>query len=268
MIRTHATSNPFHLGDNLVWLNALRRIARESAHKFWHFSDPDQLTQLVAAVEDVSNIELFSYDSDQWRKWKPSAINVWKNHREYWVKHPDRWNWAEFTLSHHNHLARKMGLRTRFTHRDQLLFDFPALNPNDLVPGMWFYDFLIVNSRPNSGQLSCMADHSVNDLDDLAIELSKKYKVLTTRPVLGLECTWDTQKSLTDIGRISMICQHHIMVSTGPSWLTMNTTNHHHSAGRTRLVMLDNGERLNLPNIEQVSNVEEVRAVLRERKLF
>lgn len=269
MIRTLFTHNPFHLGDSFVWLNALRRIARENhGRKFVHFGNANQLGELSPVVEDIPNIELFSYDSVQWHDHKPNALNSWKNHREHWVKSKLRWDWSAFTLEHHNFMAKKLNVHTRFNHRDELLFDYPALNPNSVTPGMWFYDFLVVNSRPNSGQLACMADHENSDLDNLATELSKRYKVIVTNPVHGLECTRDSAKSLTDIGRLSMLCQHHVMVSTGPSWPTMNTTNHHHAAGRTRMVLLSNGERLNMPNIEQVHNVEEARALLRERGLF
>lgn len=269
MIRTHFTHNQFHLGDGLVFLHALRRFAMDYPnHKFWHFSNADLLSQLHESVSDIPNIELFSFDSSQWRDHRRHSIDTWKNARDYWVRHPQRWDWSGFTITHHNFMARKMGLRTRFSHRDQLLFDYPALNPNSVTPGMWFYDFLIVNSRPNSGQLHCMSDHSNTDLDDLCVELAKRYKVITTNPVQGLECTRDSGKSLTEIGRLSMLCQHQIMVATGPMWPCLNTTNHHHAAGRTRMTLLSNGERLNMPNIEQVGNVEEVRALLRERGLF
>lgn len=257
-----------NLGDQLIFLHLLRALAKANPDRtFWHFTHASHCEQLAAVVEDLRNIELFSFESEQWRENERIAMNVWKNHADIWVDSPYRWDWSKFALRHHRIIAGRLGLRSPFIIREHLLFDYPALNPNN-VGGTYFYDFLVINSEPCSGQFGPMKEHNTGYLNQLIQKLAKNHTVLTTNPVFGVECTRDTKKSITDIGRMSLMCRHHLCVATGPFWSTMNTTNHHHSAGRKRLVLLDNGEQLNMPGITQISRVEEAEDILRGANLI
>lgn len=275
MTRTIVTHNDFHAGDNLIFLHLLRSLAKANpATRFVHFGIDSILEQCASAVEDISNIELFSFDSEQWEELRPKSINTWKNagatdtrkgevanyQQGHWERSKHRWNWSAHALEHHAWTADRMGVRSPFSHVEHLLFDYPALNPNQ-IGGSYFYDFLIINSEPCSGQFKPMAEHGSGYLNDLALRLSKRFAVITTAPVHGIECTRDNRQSLTDIGRLSLLCRHHIMIATGPMWPTFNTTNHHFSAGRKRIAILDNGERLNMPNITQVASREAVQQI-------
>lgn len=269
MMRRIYSHCEFHLGDHLNWLHALRRFAKEKPNRpFWHFASAEFLTQLSPVVEDIGNIELFSYDSVQWKQNAHSSINVWKNFNKYWEKHPLRWDWSGFTIAHHNHIAQRLGLKTRFRNPEELLFDYPALNPNGVTPGLWAYDFMVQNTEPGSGQFKPMAEHGSGYMDHLIRLLSRKYKVITTNPIEGVECTRDTKQNLTDIGRLSMLCRHHIMVASGPMWATFNTTNNHCRDGRIRIALLDNGERLNMPGIQQLENVDQVESMFRDLRIL
>lgn len=268
-----------NLGDQLVFLHLLRALAKTYPEKvFWHFSGAHHLEQLAPVVEDLQNIELFSFESDQWQEAKGRAINVWKNtgatdtrqprgvpyKQGFWEKNVNRWDWSSFTLDHHRHVAGQMGLRSPFTIREDLLFDYPALNPGRVPGEMYFYDFLVINSEPCSGQFGPMKQHGTGYLDELIRQLAKKHTVITTNPVLGVECTRDSKKSVTDIGHLSLFCRNHVMVATGPMWPTLNTTNHHFSAGRRRIVLLDNSEHLNMPNITQCASLVEVEQIVKQ----
>lgn len=273
------TYEDHHLGDQLIFLHLLRALAKANpSRKFWHFTHANHCEQLGPVVQDLQNIELFALGTPHWLDNATQAINVWKNrgatdtrHQKgryeagFWERSKRRWDWSAFTLEHHQHIAGLLGLRSPFTIREDLLLDFPALNP-DRIGGNYFYDFLIINSEPCSGQFGPMKQHGTGYLDDLAQRLAKKFTVLTTNPVFGVECTRDTKKSITDIGRMSLMCRHHIMVATGPMWGTLNTTNHHHTAGRTRIVLLDNGEQLNMPGITQCANLAEVEQIAKKEK--
>lgn len=274
------TYEDHNLGDQLVFLHLLRALAKQNPSKvFWHFAPEHHAEQLAPVVEDLGNIELFSMDSVQWQEQQRRAINVWKNvgatdtrkvfgvpyKKGFWEKSAHRWNWSAFTLDHHRHIAQQMGLRSPFTIRENLLFDYPALNPNG-VGGMYFYDFLVVNSEPCSGQFGPMKQHGSGYLDDFIKRLAKKHSVITTNPVEGVECTRDSKKLVTDIGNLSLFCRHHIMVATGPMWTTFNTTNHHYAAGRQRIVLLDNGERLEMPGITQCERLEQVEQIAKSEK--
>lgn len=255
------TYEEHNLGDQLIFLHLLRALAKANpSREFWHFCGGHHVEQLRPVVADIPNISLYSFDSCPWGNHHRRAVNVWKNAHDYWVKHPLRWDWSGFQLAHHRWVAEQLGLRSPLTIREDLLFDYPALNPNN-VGGSYFYDFLIINSEPCSGQFAPMRQHATGYLDELVKRLAKKFSVITTNPVHGVECTRDSKKSVTDIGRLSLLCRNHIMVATGPMWPTLNTTNHHFSHGRTRIVLLDNGENLNMPGITQCRSLAEVEKV-------
>lgn len=261
------TKNDFHLGDNLVFLHLLRAIAKtDPARIFVHFCHECHRGQLREVVRDIPNIVLEPMTSAIFAQHIPGAINTWKNHEDTWVNSPLRWDWSAYTLWHHGVIARQMGYESPFTCREQLLFDYPKLQE-----GPWTnygYDFLILNSEPCSGQFGPMRKHGSGYLDDLIIALVRAgKKVVVTQPTRDFEYEGDgigfvlsgpDQCSITQIGNISLKCTHHIMIATGPMWPTLNTTNHHTHEGRRRIVLLDNGEQLNMPHIEQVATVEDV----------
>lgn len=271
-----------NLGDQLIFLHLLRALARNYPNRvFWHFTQSVHCEQLAPVVEDLPNISLFSFDSNQWRKNQRIALNVWKNFgatdtrkpfkgeykKGFWEKSKNRENWSAFTLEHHARLAKRMGLRSPFSIREHLLFDYPALNPNG-VGDAYFYDLLVANSEPCSGQFKPMQEHASGYLDEIIQQVAKKHKVITTNPVFGVECTRDNKQSITDIGRLSLSCRHHICVATGPMWATLNTTNHHHTAGRLRVALLDNEETLNMPGITQCATREELIPLLKQVNLL
>jgi hypothetical protein len=266
----HITYEDHHLGDNLVFLHLLRSLAKANQSRvFYHFTHSSHLPQLNEVIQDLDNVVLFSFESDQWEENKRRAINVWKNvggtgkNDGFWERSPNRWNWSAFTLEHHHHIAGRMRLRSPMTVRENLLFDYPALNPHN-IGGSYFYDFLFVNGEPCSGQFSPMKKHGSGYLDDFIKKIAKRFSVITTDPVAGVECTRDRKESITDIGRLSLMCRNHIMIATGPMWATLNTTNHHHSAGRKRIVLLDNGEDLNMPGITQRASLAEVEKIAKQ----
>lgn len=253
----------WHLGDSLVWLHALRAIALNSHRDFLHFAPPQYCGQLSPVVEDIHNIRLFSLESAQWKQYKPNAVNTWKAANGYLDKHPNRHDWVRFTLDHHNSLAKRLGSKVRFDRVEQLLFDYPALNPQGIHPGNWFYDLLVINGEPHSGQFSPMAAHGSGYLDEMIKEIARHRKVITTSPVEGVECTVDTRQTVTDIGRLSISCRNHLCVATGPLWATLNTTNNHQNSGRTRIVLIDNGEWLDFPGLLHANSREEAIEIFR-----
>jgi hypothetical protein len=266
----HITYEDHNLGDNLVFLHLLRALAKANPGRvFYHFTHSRHLPQLNEVIQNLDNVVLFSFESDQWEENKRRAINVWKNvggtgkNDGFWERSPNRWNWSAFTLEHHHHIAGRMRLRSPMTVRENLLFDYPALNPHN-IGGSYFYDFLFVNGEPCSGQFSPMKKHGSGYLDDFIKKIAKRFSVITTDPVAGVECTRDRKESITDIGRLSLMCRNHIMIATGPMWATLNTTNHHHSAGRKRIVLLDNGEDLNMPGITQRASLAEVEKIAKQ----
>lgn len=262
--------NTYHIGDAMIIAHLLRDLSkRHPDQDFWLFLHANILPAIVEVVQDRPNLILFSFESDQWAQEKHRSIDTWKNFQDFWVRSKNRWNWVESTLEHHDWTAKRMGFVSQFTRAEHLLFDYPALGPAVEDMGRKEADFLICNSDPRSGQLGPMQGEGSGYLDKLILKIAKNHTVTTTKPAEGALCTQAMGHSLSMIGQYSIWCKHHILVSTGPSWPTFNTHNHHlWNPSRKRIVLLDNGEHLNLPWIQQVSRVEQVEDILRGENLI
>ena len=172
-----------------------------------------------------------------------------------------------------------MGLGSPFRHVTDLLFDYPALLDPINGAGKCEWDFLVVNSRPCSGQF--MAYDRVEYMTPLIGKLlAKGYSVVTTQKTEKDDewskagryaCTVDHELSISAIGRLSLQCRHHVMVSTGPSWPTFNIWNAPlridepvRQGGRLRLLMLANGEGMasGLNGLFQVRSIEEAELII------
>lgn len=266
MSRAVFTANRFHLGDNLIFLHLLRALAKSHVSRaFVHFCNGSDIPQLREAAQDIPNILLEPFESPLWKAHEHEAVDTWKNAESHWERSPNRWDWPEHTLEHHAWTARRMGLESPFTCREQLLFEVQGpVDPSEYVAN----DFLIVNSEPCSGQFGPMRQHGSGYMNELILALSQRNRVIVTEDFEGrpkyIPTTRRANFSVSQIGANSTNYRHHIMVASGPMWLTLNTTNHHHSEGRKRIVLLDNGEQLNMPHITQCARVEEVMEIAKE----
>lgn len=258
MSRTVYTYNEFHLGDNLIFLHLLRSLAKSHVSTpFVHFCHAHYHDQLKEVVEDLPNILLEPFQSSLWSQHRHHSVDTWKNAEQHWEKSPVRWDWSAHALEHHRWTAQRMGFESPFSIREHLLFDYPAL---EKIPiGDVMYDFLIGDSKPSSGQYSEGADHSINPLSSLNEKLLRAGK-----SIMRTEHAKECGDSITRIGGFSQSFTNHIMVASGPFWPTLNVHNHHNHEGRKRIVLLDNGEQLNMPHIIQCANVGEVMEIAKQ----
>lgn len=258
MNRTIYSENRFNLGDQLIFLHLLRALAKQHVSQlFVHFCGAHHHAQLREVVSDLPNILLESFESPLWAQRHKDAINVWKNAEDAWVNSPLRYDWSAYTLWHHGVVARRMGFENPFSCREHLLFDAPCFSREEVSawspPIGQFEEFLIGDSEPNSGEYSEWKDHSQSPLRMLVakLELAGKSFVRTSE-------FKQKGRTISDIAKNSLYYRHHIMVPNGPFWGTLNTQNNHYSEGRKRIVLLDNGEQLNMPHVIQCANVEQV----------
>jgi len=257
MSRSVFTHEHHNCGDNMLHLYLVRALAKQYDQiPFVHFCNGCHHANLYEVVVDLSNVLLVPFESDLWKEKQHESIGVWKNEGSAWVDSPLRWDWSSYYLWWHGVVARRMGFESPFTCREHLLFDYPGLEPEFPVAER---SFLIGDSAPSSGQYSEWADHSKEPLNQL-ISLLKNSGFLVTRTSFLKEKGY----SITQIGKFSSASQHHIMVPNGPFWPTLSTHNNHWHEGRRRIVLLDNGENLNMPHIEQYRNVAEVMEIAKE----
>lgn len=253
------------LGDNLAALNFIRRCAvANPAEKFTHFALECYLPQLAPVVADLPNVKLFSLESvsnPQPTPWQrvplnPESVDLWKNAGGYWARHPLRDDYAQFFVAHAHLLAARLGLESPIRSVRDLLFDYPALRPEK--PPCEPFDFLIVNSAPQSGQLPA---YDESQFGEVIAMLARRHHIMTTQPTgLKVTCTADFGLSVTEIGQLSQYCRCIIMVATGPGWPTFNIWNQDSVKLR---VILSGSETINLsPHTVHTNKVYAVRDIL------
>ena len=261
-----ATHCALRLGDNLAALHFLRKLAiKYPDETFVHYAHPEYLPQLVDVVADLTNVGLGNLPaisqpgSSKWTL-KPHpeihSVDTWKNAEGFWESHPLKWDYGPFMVAFYLELARRMNLESPIKTTRNLLFDFPALKP--AKPPCEPFDFLIVNSEPQSGQFRHYND---GQFEELIAMLARKYHVVTTqRNRLNVTCTETAMLNITQIGHLSQFCKAIIMVATGPSWLTFNPWNA--ESVKLRVILSDN-ETVNLaPHTIHTNKVYAVRDIL------
>ncbi len=255
--RTH---NAFHLGDNLVHLNFLRKIAlARPDREFVHYAQWQYIRQLSSVIEDIPNVELKPFDYHL-----PSdSINVWRGDKGFWYSHQHRNDFVKFHVEFwFPYLAAHMEVENPIRAAADMLFDYPAIMHGVNGQFRTDYDVLVINSPPGSGQFN---DYNAYELGNLASAISAKgFKVVATHElpshVCNVDCTKTAGLSVTQIGTLSLHCHTILMVSTGPSWPTFNIWNQ--DTVKNRIVLL-HPERVELsPHTFHCASVKEAAEVL------
>jgi hypothetical protein len=208
------TFNEYHLGDNLIFLNWLRRVALIHPDKhFVHFCRGDYLGQLVDVIEGIEAIELQPLQD------KPQGTNTWLNADGTWDVPFLRVNWVFQHMRYFRKLSDQMQVTNPVTGRNQLLFDYPGLSrENSLTPDARDA-VLVINSQPNSGQFPV---YRQDDFVNLVryLQEARGLKCITIQPTGLCPSTIDHGLSVTQIGALAQHCRAIIGVDTGPMWPT------------------------------------------------
>jgi hypothetical protein len=254
------TFNAFHLGDNLLHLHFLRRLAAAYPQiEFRHTTQPAHHAQLLPLVADLPQITL---EAD-FATLPAGALNAWRGAGGWFYAQPDPWDFLQIHLRWFRHLAAQMGLESPIACARDLLFDYPALQAPPADGGL--ERVLVVNSPPRSGQWQGF-DHSA--FDRLIAQLDAAgHNVVTTSPSLlpHIPCTQAQQMDVTAIGRLSQRCPVILGCVTGPMWPTLNIWA---SPATLRIHLLDT-ERVELtPNTLHTNSLSLVPEILQDRGLL
>jgi len=207
------TYNEYHLGDNLIHLNYLRRVCEQNPHlEFIHHCHTQYHSQLVPLCE---GLPILLKDLAI----PPGAINAWIGRENYFHNHPLRRKWAQFHMEWFDRLSDDLEVPCPIATPEDLLFDYPALKE----PCRYEFDLLVINAPPQSGQLP---DFSAEFFKNRVRELANEgLKVITTHPTGYVPSTLENHYTVTDIGILSKGVQCIEGVDTGPMWTTHNIFN-------------------------------------------
>jgi hypothetical protein len=232
-MKTISTFNALHLGDNLVHLHFLRKLALAYPEiNFRHGAPEQHLAQLHPLAADLPNLELTDISVTAL-----GALNAWRGVENHWYQHHDRLDFARY----HVHawfpvLAQRMGgLRSPFTRPEDMLFDYPALESE--APGASETKrILIVNCPPMSGQWAGYNSEQMNQL--AALLWSEGHAVVSVMPtgIPEIPSTIEQKLDVTAIGRFATHADVIIGCVTGPMWPCLNVWN---AARPLRIHLLD-----------------------------
>jgi hypothetical protein len=225
LIRTYMQ---WHLGDNLLHLHFLRKLAQRYPElDFEHALNPAYIGQCQDLVDDLPQIRLLPLQPGE-----APGLDGWKGAEGFFFAHPNRFQFGALYIDLFAHLARQMGLESPLRVPDDLLFDYPAICRDK---GLGHYDALLVNSVPLSEQFKSYRE---SDFAELATLLrARGLSVITTHKIEGFPCTLELQLSVTDIANLSLRARYFIAVCTGAMWPSMNIFNQ--SIHQFRIILND-----------------------------
>lgn len=265
-MKTIATFNPLHLGDNLVTVHFLRALAKANPQTYlYHYAPEQYLAQLYPLWQDMPNLAIASIALVP-----QGAHNTWCGSGGWWYCQPDTTDWLAVYTRWLDHLAAQMGLTNPIRQPTDFLFDYPALQRTEDRGQMTDQtspsaDILVINSQPQSNQASGYGPAAFDRLiDDLR---SAGHVVAHTAPSLaGNFCTWDRKMDVTALGRLSQTVKAIVGVSTGPMWTTFNIWNR--DSVKLRLFLCDRERVDMLPTVVSANSLSLFPEILREHGLL
>jgi len=219
MIQTY---NEYHLGDQLIHLNYLRRLSYlYPNYIFRHYCQDIYIPQLLAVVEDCPSIEILPLGERD-----GSAVNCWLGVDGWFYRHPKQRHWVDLHLDWFATLSTRLGVENPIRTKYDLLFEYPALRKKVYQP----FDVLIINCPPGSNQLPTF---SLEKFESLTKKLCEDMDVITVYPTKLCPSTLEMHMTVTEIGNLAQFCQYIVAVDTGPLWTTYNQWNIDSILGRT-----------------------------------
>ena len=219
MIQTY---NEYHLGDQLIHLNYLRRLSYlYPNYIFRHYCNTIYIPQLLAVVEDCPSIELLPLGERG-----ESSVNCWLGADGWFYRHPKQRHWVDLHLDWFATLSKRLGVENPIRSKYDLFFEYPALRKKVYQP----FDVLIINCPPGSNQLPSF---SFDKFESLTKLLCKDMDVITVYPTKLCPSTLEMHLTVTEIGNLAQYCQYIVAVDTGPLWTTYNQWNIDKVLGRT-----------------------------------
>lgn len=202
------TFNRFHLGDQLIHLQFLRRIAQaKPGLPIEHKTHAQYIPAMQALVTDLPQIQLTELIEEP-----TGFIDAWRGSNGFWYAHPKRNDFLAFHLEHFALLSEHMGIACPIKSAADMLWDSPALDPNNLSSAN--VDVLIINSAPQSNQ---WPEYDADKFLSLQRELRKKGLRTINSDELRAQ-GWP----IAAVGALAGQCKYVMGTAHGPFWVTLN----------------------------------------------
>lgn len=206
--------NCYHLGDSVFTLHFLNKY-KNFDYNFNYFVKPEYITELNQHITN-EKINLF----DITKGVPANSYNTWIGHNQFFHKYITNDNHYDlFYVKYFKMLSETLQIENFFNNKEDMLFD----NSNFKISTNKSYDYLLINSKPFSGQLASYNERDFIDLCDYLT--NKNFSFITTQKVKDYECTRDYKMSLIDIGNLSNYCSNIVAINTAPIIRTFTIQN-------------------------------------------
>lgn len=236
--------NDGHIGDCLISLNFLKKLAKENDIICEFSCNMDYIQssiyQLLEFVEDEPRIQIvnmpvegYIWDHSKIYRASDGAINLWypvilnriTNEKETWQN-------DIFKMWFHigNQIAKELNLKNPFKNIEDVVFYANAFKDSALYNednSIAKFDFLIINSYCVSGQIKLTWEEQDNLFESIIKILIQNNKTfITTKKIKEYDCTLDYGLSLVKIGQIAKDSRFIIGVPTSPYLIAINELNY------------------------------------------
>lgn len=232
--------NNFHYGDCLVSLHFLNHLSEVNDIECDFMCNPSYHNQLNEFISLNSKItlsvlppEYYNHIDFRTHQGQNRAINLWccpsirrmwgseiENFPAYSSNFPNYLDVGFILFEIWKYICDTNGFVFPFKEKNDIIFDEQILLQDTLQDE---YDFLLVNSYCNSGQMKIDYEQQ-DDLFCQIIELlqSNNKSFITTHKLNQYESTADYNLSLVGIGQLSKKCKVIMGVPTAPFWISVN----------------------------------------------
>lgn len=209
--------NQAHLGDCIQSLHFFIKASKINEVKFKFNCDRNYFGQFKNLIKGY-NIELIDEKSrDSIETW----VDGHKKYHEY-QKQSDLPNGkkdqSKTFLLHWIDISKIMNIECPFKEKNDLIYDEDVLGENCIHNEK--YDYLIINSKPLSGQFSRYCESEFKKLVENILKENKT--VITTQKIENIPCTNDCGLDVVEIGKLSKNVKNIMAVNTGPLHLCLN----------------------------------------------
>jgi hypothetical protein len=215
-MKTIFCHNTAHLGDCIQSLHFLIKAAELNNVEFKFNCNQEYFKQLKEFTG--SRIKFVE-------KKEESSIETWVDgHQKYYNYQKESTldggfkDQSKTFLLHWQDVSKIMQIECPFKNKKDLVYDEEILN--DICNHNQNYDYLIINSKPLSGQCSFYSESAFINLINNIIQKNKT--LITTRKIENFPCTTDYDLSVVEIGKLSKNVKNIYAVNTGPLHLCIN----------------------------------------------
>lgn len=209
--------NEYHLGDCIQTLHFLIKCSEINDIKFNFFCNQSYFSQLKPLLNN--HVELVnSRNKDSIETWIGDYNNKYKEYQSQSKLENGTFDQGNMFLLHWQFVSKIMNLNCPFKEKKDLIYDEDILSQPCVHNQK--YDYLIINSKPLSGQCSC---YSESKFINLVEDIQKNQKTfITTEKIKNYPCTKDYNLNVAEIGQLSKNVKNIFAVNTGPLHLCMN----------------------------------------------